>query len=102
MKSLIFSIVVVFFLTLSSQVIAEEFTCWFSAPAQNDIWVIVYQADKDGDRGDVIWEGKIAAGERKQIKCDSGQIRYDYARKKGQPYEGDLARMCDEDVDIQL
>ena len=101
MKNLIFTIVVVFFLTLSSQVTAEDSTCWFKAPAQNDIWVIVYEANRDGDRGKIIWEGKIAAGEKKQIKCTSGQIRYNYAREEGQPYEGDLWRSCD-DEDIQM
>lgn len=94
--------VVIFFLAVGSRVSAEEFSCWLSAPDQDDIWVIVYWANTDGDRGDPIWKGKIAAGERIQIKCDNGHIRYDYAREKGQPYEGDVARWCDDEENIQL
>ena len=101
MKNLNFIIVVVFFLTLSSQVTAEDSTCWLKAPAQDDIWVIVYETNRDGDRGKIIWEGKIVAGEKKQIKSASGRIRYDYAREEGQPYEGDLGRFCDGE-DIQM
>lgn len=35
-------IVVVFFMVVTSQVGAEEFTCWLAAPEQDDIWVDVY------------------------------------------------------------
>ena len=102
LKYQILTIVVIFFLAMGSQVAAEEFACWLSAPKQHDIWVIVYGANADGDREDPIWEGKIAAGEKIQIKCDNGHIRYDYAREEGQPYEGDLSRDCVGNNDIKL
>lgn len=99
----ILTIVVLFFLSLGSQVAAEEFTCWLSAPVQDDIWVIVYQANADGDRGEEpIWKGKIPARQKIQIKCDNGHIRYDYAREEGQPYQGDVSRWCDGNEEIQL
>ena len=102
LKYQILTIVVIFFLAIGSQVAAEEFTCWISAPEQHDIWVIVYGANADGDRGDPIFEGKIAAGKKIKIKCDSGYIRYDYAREEGQPYAGDVSRRCKDEEKIQL
>ena len=98
----ILTIAVLFFLSLGSQVAAAEFTCGLSAPGQDDIWVIVYEANADGDRGDPIWEGKIPAGKKIQIKCDNGHIRYQYTREEDQPYEGDVSRWCDGNEEIQL
>lgn len=64
--------------------------------------MIVYGANAGGDRGDPIFKGKIAAGEEIKIKCDNGHIRYDYARKEGQPYEGDVSIRCKDEEKIQL
>ena len=69
-------------------------TCWFSAPQQNDVWVIVYDADVDGNRGGVIWQGKIAAGQKIKIKSTDGHIRYDYKLDPDQPYEGEVSVGC--------
>ena len=79
---------------LPSLSVAEENTCYFIAPAQDDIWVIVYSATIDGTRGDVIWEGKIKARQRKKIISYTGYIRYQFKREQDQGYEGDLSRMC--------
>jgi hypothetical protein len=102
LKYQILTIVVIFFLAMGSQVAAEEFACWLSAPKQHDIWVIVYGANADGDRFNPIFKGKIAAGKKIRIKSDNGYIRYDYAREEGQPYEGDLDRWCNDEKKIQL
>jgi hypothetical protein len=98
----ILTILVFFFLSLGSQAAADEFTCWLCAPAQNDIWVIAYWADRDGDRGDPIWKGKIPAGGKVQIKSDTGHIRYDYAREENQPLQGDVSRRCVENKEILI
>jgi hypothetical protein len=37
LRSGILTIIIIFFLTLSSQVTAKEFVCWLSAPVQDDI-----------------------------------------------------------------
>lgn len=90
------------FLLAGVQVYAEEFTCRIKAPVQDDRWAIIYQADADGNRGDIIWQGKIAANEKVSIKCENGHIRYDYAVDSEQPYEGDVSVWCDDDRVILL
>ena len=73
---------------------AEDNTCWLTAPQQDDVWVIVYDADDDGNRGAVIWEGKIPAGGKVKIKSTDGHIRYDYKPAPDQPYQGDNSAGC--------
>lgn len=101
MKHLLCAIIF-FYLFMGSFAAAEENYCYVNAPEQSDIWAIVYRASKDGDRGDAIWEGKIPAGEKIKITCDTGHIRYDYAMEEGQAYQGDLNRWCNGGEDIQL
>ena len=59
MKSIHIAISLVLILVWTPYLCAEDNTCWLTAPLQDDVWVIVYDADADGNRGDVIWEGKI-------------------------------------------
>ena len=56
--------------------------------------MIVYDADNDGNRGDVIWEGKIPAGGKIKVSSSDGYIRYDYKRAPDQPYQGDNSVGC--------
>jgi len=81
---------------------AEDNTCWLTAPLQDDVWVIVYDADDDGNRGDVIWEGKIPAGGKINVRSSDGHIRYDYKIDPQQPYEGDLSVGCYQQRSIAL
>ena len=77
-----------------SSVCAEDNTCWLLAPSDSDAWVIVYDADKDGNRGNVIWQGKINAGQKIKIDSTKGHIRYNYKLDADQPYEGDISMGC--------
>jgi len=61
---------------------------------QDDVWAIVYDADADSTRGNVIWQGKIAAGQKMKIESKDGIIRYDYKFDPDQPYEGDVSVGC--------
>ncbi len=73
---------------------AEKNKCYLMAPLQDDAWVIVYSATIDGERGEVIWEGKIKAKDKKKIISATGYIRYEFKREIDQPYEGEFSRMC--------
>ncbi len=94
MKSIIFLFCFVLSLVWMPSVFAEDNSCWLQAPSQDDVWVIIYDADADGNRGDIIWQGKIAAGQKIEVTSTDGHIRYDYTRDKDQPYEGDIADGC--------
>jgi hypothetical protein len=100
LKSLVIAVILLTAFSLRAS--AEESVCWLSASVQNDVWVIVYNETRDGERIDTIWEGKIEAGKKVKIKSETGHIRYSYAREEGQPYEGDLSRWCDSGKKIQL
>ncbi|MGD8700963.1 MAG: hypothetical protein PVG51_07150 [Desulfosarcina sp.] len=88
---LLFLISNVTFATLLS---AQDNTCRLTAPAQDDVWVIVYDADADGNRGKIIWQGKIAAGQEIEVASTDGRIRYDFKRDPDQPYQGDISVGC--------
>ena len=71
-------------------------SCYLQAPDQDDVYVIVYNEDGEGNRTDVIWKGTIPAGQQKRITSRGGRIRYDMSFTPEQPAEGDLATWCDE------
>jgi len=73
---------------------AEDNTCRLAAPPQDDVWVIVYDSDADGNRGEIIWQGIIPAGKEVAVTSSSGYIRYNYKRDKYQAYDGDIAVGC--------
>ena len=90
MKTILFLICFVFNLTCIPSLYAEDNTCWLMAPAQDDVWVIVYDADVDGNRGNIIWQGKISAGEKIKVSSTDGFIRYNYTKDPNQPYSNQI------------
>ena len=80
--------------SLSLHAYAGDNSCRIMAGAQDDVWVIVYDADAEGDRGPIIWKGKIEAGQSIPITSTDGHIRYDYTLDPNQPYDGHLSRWC--------
>ena len=100
------SILIILFFVLSLVFVpflsAENNSCRLTAPAQDDVWVIVYDADGDGNRGKILWQGKIAAGQEIEVTSTDGHIRYDYTRDKDQPYEGDITEECYPDNTILI
>ena len=81
-------------MVMTAAVFASDNSCLITAEQQNDVWVVVYDADDDGNRNQKIWEGKIDAGKNIKINSTGGQIRYDYKLDPNQPYEGDVSRWC--------
>lgn len=94
MKTSLFLIGLVLNLAWAPFLCAEDNSCGLSAPPQDDVWVIVYDADVDGNRGDIIWQGKITAGDKIKISSTDGHIRYDYKVDPDQPYQGDISVGC--------
>lgn len=81
---------------------AETNRCWVKAPVQDDRWAIIYQADRDGTRGDIIWKGKIPANKKVRIESKSGYLCYEYAGDPEHPYQGDTSVLCAENRVILL
>ena len=84
-------------LEVSSALHAEDNSCWVTAPPQDDVWVKVYDSDRDGNRGPLIWKGKIEAGQEHKITSTQGHIRYSYTRDPYQPYQGENSVGCYDD-----
>jgi hypothetical protein len=100
MKIFFFLICLVLNLTWIPISSADDNTCWLSAGSQEDVWVIVYDSDDEGDFGDIIWQGKIPAGEKIKISSTDGHIRYQYKMKAHEGYEGDISADCYEQLTI--
>ena len=102
MKPITIMLFLISIIAIAPGLFAGDNTCRLTAPAQDDVWVVVYDADADGTRGDIIWEGKIAASQETKVYSQSGYIRYSFKRDKDQPYEGDLSVGCNQNKSIMV
>jgi hypothetical protein len=74
---------------------AEEGSCYLKANT-TDVFVIVFDMDRDGNQGRQIWQGRINQGESVKITVPHGRLRYDYNSEpdKDQPLSGGIDRSC--------
>jgi hypothetical protein len=74
---------------------AEEGSCYLKA-TNTDVFVIVFDMDRDGNQGRQIWQGRINQGESVKITAPHGRLRYDYNSEpdKDQPLSGGIDRSC--------
>ena len=74
---------------------AEAGSCYLKANT-TDVFVIVFDLDRDGNQGDQIWQGRINQGESVKITVPHGRFRYDYNAEpdKDQPLSGGFDRSC--------
>lgn len=74
---------------------AEEGSCYLKA-SNNDVFIIVYDMDPDGNQGAQIWQGRLNQGESVKIKTPHGRFRYDYNDQpdEDQPLSGGNDRWC--------
>ncbi len=70
--------------------------------ASIDVRVIVWHADRSGNKGVKIWEGVIKKGERKLIRTPDGNIRYAHRINLAddQYFSGDKSRWCENEEEI--
>ena len=87
------------FLTIP-QAAAEEGTCVLEA--NQDVFVIVWDHDNEGNKGRQIWQGRINQGKSVKITAPHAQIRYSYNDQpdEDQPLSGDTDRSCNSDETI--
>lgn len=74
---------------------AEEGACYLKA-SNNDVFIIVYDMDPDGNQGAQIWQGRLHQGESVKIMTPHGRFRYDYNDQpdEDQPLSGGNDRWC--------
>ena len=80
---------------INQQAIAEEGSCYLKANTQ-DVFVIVFDMDREGNQGRQIWQGRINHGESVKITTPNGRFRYDYNNQpdENQPLSGGYDRWC--------
>ena len=91
-SAIVFILLSVLILAVSAY--AEDNSCRIMAGPQDDVWVIIYDADNDGNPGPIIWKGKIEAGKSIPITSTDGNIRIDYTMDPNQAYDGALQSGC--------
>ena len=73
---------------------ADE-TCYLEA-RHTDVRVEVWDLDKRGNKGQLIWKGVIKKGQRKLIRTSDGHLRYGSTTyiEKNTLLSGDRGRWC--------
>lgn len=84
----------------TSDVATEEGACYLKA-AHSDVYLKVFELDRDGKMGPLIWEGRINQGQTARIKTSHAYLRYFYNSEPDvdQVFSGGLDKACD-DLDI--
>ena len=76
---------------------ADERSCYLEA-SNTDVFVIVFDLDRDGNQGQQIWQGRINQGESVLITTSNRRFRYDYKSQpdEDQPFSGGYDRWCND------
>jgi hypothetical protein len=74
---------------------AEEGSCYLKA-TNTDVFVIVYDLDREGNKGRQLWQGRINQGKSVKITAPHGRFIYDYNDQpdEDQPLSGGADRWC--------
>ena len=80
---------------------AEAGTCYLQA-SETDVFIIVFDLDRDGNKGEQIWQGRINANESVKITAPHARFIYNYNTRpeENQPLSGGIARWCNDDETI--
>ena len=70
------TVVLLSVLLLPSSVFSDEGTCYLKAVTE--VYVEVYDLDRQGNDGEMIWSGRLKDGEKVLIKAPHARFRYKY------------------------
>ena len=95
------SMFVIFVILLSAMVSplkadVRDLYCYLQA-TNVDVIVVVWEEDRQGNKGAQIWSGLVKQGQRQRINTRTGGIRYSstiYSNKDA--LSGDTSRWCEE------
>ena len=90
---------------LPSAATAEEGTCYLKA--DTDVYLKVYDFDDDGNRGSILWQGRLNEGKTIMLKAPHGSFSYEYNDQldedqplDDQPLSSAEQRMCNSNATI--
>jgi hypothetical protein len=96
------SILVIFVMFISAIVSPlkadrRDLYCYLEATTV-DVVVVVWQEDRQGNKGPLIWRGIVRQGKRQRINTRTGGIRYSSTTyiDTNSPLSGDTSRWCEE------
>ena len=102
-KVLMLVVFVSFFTVVISPVQADvrDLYCFLQATT-TDVRVEVWEEDRLGNKGQLIWRGIVRPGKRQRINSRTGNIRYASSVyvDKNEPLSGDDGRTCEEGITI--
>jgi len=83
------------------EVQAEEGTCNLQA-TNTDVFIIVFDMDREGNKGKQIWQGRINVDESVKITAPHARFVYDYNSRpdEDQPLSGGTERWCNNDETV--
>ncbi|KGM43459.1 hypothetical protein JY97_07110 [Alkalispirochaeta odontotermitis] len=75
----------------------KDLHCYIQA-TRVDVRVEVWQEDRRGNKGPLLWKGIVRKGQRKRINTRTGGIRVSSTTyiDKNSPLSGDTSRWCEE------
>ena len=75
----------------------KELYCYLESTTV-DLKVEVWEEDRRGNKGQLVWRGLIKKGQRQRINSRTGGIRYASSvyLNKNEPLSGDQSRWCEE------
>lgn len=84
----------------TSEVGTREGACTLKA-AQGDVYLKVFDLDRNGNMGALIWQGRINQGQTARIKTSRAYFRYFYNSEPDvdRPFSSGLDKACD-DLDV--
>ena len=78
-----------------SETVAAEGTCYLQA-TNTDVFVKVFDLDREGNMGRMVWEGRINEHQSVKITMPHGRFRYYFNAQpdEDQPLSGGIDRWC--------
>lgn len=100
---IVISAIVFFGFLSTAESIAEEGTCYLQA-TNSDVFVKVFDLDRDGNMGQMVWEGRINAHQSVKITMPHGRFRYYYNAQpdEDQPTSGGFDRWCNNNHSVLI
>lgn len=81
----------------------EDGACILKA-AHHDVYLKVFEVDRDGNMGALIWQGRIHKGQTARVRTAHAYVRYFYnsAPDIDQPFRGGVDKACNDSDTVDV